>query len=267
MRLGHRTTDNTAPGAPALTRCWGAPGGRAGALAPTPPGPLSPATTVAKPGKERGLQDLPVQPLKPGHPPRRRSSLRASSASSRSPPADSRPGPSSPRASMGPVTWRRGSPAPNSPGARGGHGFRGPRPVSELFPALLGAAPAGRPGARSLRPHEGGAAGGRGRGAGRGQGVAETRRGRPPALRAFAGGLGVPRRHPSAGPGEGGDSQGRSPARAVRGRLPGPRTFPPRASGRGLRPGLGRARVRAGWGSQEDGPGGSRVPPPLESRG
>lgn len=134
------------------------------------PGPPSPTPCVAKPGKERGPPGLPVQPLKPGHPPRRRSSLRARSASSRSPPADSRPGPSSPRASMGPVAWRRGSPAPNFPAARGGHGFRGPRPVSELFPALLGAAPAGRPGARSLRPRGGRSGGRRGRGAGRGRG-------------------------------------------------------------------------------------------------
>lgn len=166
----------------------GCPGGTCwGSRTHPRPGPTAP---VARPGRERGPLGLPV--VRPPwcsrsaeHPPRRKSSLRASSASSRSPPADSRPEPSSPRASMGPAAATL-------------------RP--QTFPGLSEATASVAPGRRpsdsgrcwALRPRaalgpgasdraEGGAAGGRGRGAGRGPGGAETFQGRPPALRALAG--------------------------------------------------------------------------------
>lgn len=171
----------------------------------------SPTTAVAKLGKERGPPGLPgpaspVQALEPRHPPRRRSSLRASSASSRSPPADSRPGPSSPRASMGPVSGSCGSRVPNFPGAPGWC------PSYSLRSWAL--RPRAAPGAPSLRPR--GGRSGRGAGPRRGAGPGS------PALRAFARGLGVPRRHPNAWPEERRDSRGRSRAGAARRRSPGP---------------------------------------------
>lgn len=166
----------------------GCPGGTCwGSRTHPRPGPTAP---VARPGREGGPLGLPV--VRPPrcsrsaeHPPRRKSSLRASSASSRSPPADSRPEPSSPRASMGPAAATL-------------------RP--QTFPGLSEATASVAPGRRpsdsgrcwALRPRaalgpgasdraEGGAAGGRGRGAGRGPGGAETFQGRPPALRGLAG--------------------------------------------------------------------------------
>lgn len=78
--------------------------GRAGGDVRGPSHPLLPGP---RPGPERreALRlswrfALPGAAARLAHPPRRKSSLRASSASSRSPPADSRPGPSSPRAAM-----------------------------------------------------------------------------------------------------------------------------------------------------------------------
>lgn len=147
----------------------------AGALEPTP---TRSRGSLGLAGKPRGPLGLPERICSirrgrwtPEHPPRRRSSLRASSASSRSPPADSRLGPSSPRASMGPAARRRRNPAPNFLGAQPGHGLSGPGPASELLPERLGAAPAGRPGAPASAPGRAGRLGAGPRG-GAGPGVA-----------------------------------------------------------------------------------------------
>lgn len=111
--------------------------------------------------------------LSVGHPPRRRSALRANNASKRSPPADSRDGSSSPRASMGPGAWCCRPPTLNFPWVRRGHRCRDSELASERLVSLLGAVPTGGLWAPSLRPAEGGAAGGGA--AGRGwAGVAET---------------------------------------------------------------------------------------------
>lgn len=186
-RRHHHRPDITAQ-SPTQTWCWGAQAGRAGALAPTPArGPR-----VPRPGPDRSEDlrvsqwcALPGAAAHPEHPPRRKSSLRASSASSRSPPADARPEPSSPRASMGPAAAAlrprtlpgpRESTASVAPGRRPSDSGRcwALRPRAALGPGASDRA-------------EGGAGGGRGRGAGRGPGVAETFQGRPPALRALAG--------------------------------------------------------------------------------
>lgn len=95
-----------------------------------------------------------------GHPPRRRSALRASNASSRSPLADSREGSSSPRVSMGSGAPCRCPPTLSFPWVRRGHCCRDSELASERLVPLLGAVPTGGLWAPSLGPVEGGAAGG-----------------------------------------------------------------------------------------------------------
>lgn len=147
----------------------------AGALAPIPsPRTLAPCLR-GRAGKGRGPLSLhevalPGAAARPGHPPRRRSSLRASSASSQVAATDSRPGTSSPRATGVPPPRRRASPVLNFPGAQRG-----------LRPQWPGAGVCTTPGAagRCARgpPRGPGASGraeaerrGRDRGAGRGRG-------------------------------------------------------------------------------------------------
>ena len=158
-----------------------------------------------------------MQPLGPGtHLGAGLPSAPAAPAAGRRPPTPG-PGPAPRAPPWVPAARRRGSPALNFPGARRDHGLKGPGPASERLPALLGAAPAGRPGARRLGPRGGGAAGG-GAAARGGAGVAETRRWRPRTPRAFARRTAVPRRHPECparGRGRSGEEPGRSCPRAL----------------------------------------------------
>lgn len=140
-----------AAGGPRWGNCWGP-------RTHSRQGPMGP---VARPEKERGPLGLGgkggAHPLRcrrsaPEHPPRRRSSLRASSASSRSPPADSRPGPSSPRASMGPAARRRRNPAPNFFGVQRGHGLSGPRAGVRSTTSAAGRCARGPPWGQEPRP-------------------------------------------------------------------------------------------------------------------